>query len=225
LITAGTVARTTRRFFQNLLLALALARRLFGSGDGRVGSGGALVTLSLAIALALRSALFFALVGSAITLGSLPGSPLPGGLLARGGTVAGVGSGRTEPAFTALDQAAAAAMGTPALTQESLTGRGRVRIVEAVHGRVYSLVVKSRGEGSDFPPRRLHTRRSGSPGRGVRCRSVACGGPACRDAGIVKNGKEMGANPAINRSRIGSSGSAKVAQFLTATDTCRCRRP
>jgi len=61
---------------RNYVWALALARGLLG--------GGALLTLTLAIALALLTTLLLALVAGTITLGGLPAAPGTGGLAAGG---------------------------------------------------------------------------------------------------------------------------------------------
>jgi hypothetical protein len=76
LITARTIAGAARSFLRNHVWALALAGGLLG--------GVGLLTLTLAIALALLTTLLLALVAGAITLGGVPATPLPGSLAAGG---------------------------------------------------------------------------------------------------------------------------------------------
>ena len=158
MVAAGSIARATGTFFRHGVWALALG---LGLGLGLRGDGLSL-TLSLAIALALVASSLLAVVTGTITLGGPPAAPPTGLLLAVGGTVASLGPSGDEPAFAVLDQAAPAAMRTPADAQESLTRREKVGIVEGAHGRECTPRVKSRGEGAIFPPRRIRCRRSGS---------------------------------------------------------------
>jgi hypothetical protein len=121
LVAAGSVARAAGNFFRRGVWALALGRGLRWDG--------LCLTLSLAIALTLVASALLAVVAGAVTLGGLPASPLTGSLLAVGGTVPRLGPRGREPAFAALEQAAAAARRTPAATQESLTRRTALGIV------------------------------------------------------------------------------------------------
>jgi hypothetical protein len=80
-----------------------------------------LATLALAIALALVTPALLAVVGGTVALGRPPAPPVTGGPLAGQGAVAGLGTGRVEPALTALEEAAAATMRVGAGARESLT--------------------------------------------------------------------------------------------------------
>jgi len=176
------------------------------------------MTLSLAMALALVPSALLTVVAGAVTLSGPPASPATGSLLAVGGTVPGLGPAGDEPAFAALEKAATAAMRTLAGAQESLTRRTGLGIVQGAHGRQCSLVVKSRGEVAIFPPRRLRCRRSGSGKRRYVSISLpSVGHPRHYETKISLN-SENGAKTAIDRWRFGSLGSAKVAQFQTASD-------
>jgi hypothetical protein len=121
-VAAGSVARAAGNFFGRGVWALAYGLGLWGDS--------LCLTLSIAMALALVPSALLAVVAGAVTLGGLPASPLTGSLLAVRGTVARLGPGGSEPAFAALEQAAATAtMRTPAATQESLTRRTGLGIV------------------------------------------------------------------------------------------------
>ncbi len=95
---------------------------LLALGRGLRGNDGCL-TLSCTIALALVASALLAVIAGAVTLGGLPATPGTGSLLAVGGAIARLGTGRGEPTFAALEQTDAAALQTPAAAQESLTRR------------------------------------------------------------------------------------------------------
>ena len=128
-VAAGAVARAVRKILRNCGWALALGR-----GRPR-GNRCAALVLPLPIALALVAAALLAVVGGAVALGGPPAPPVAGGPLAGRGAVTGLGARRVEPAFTALEQAATAAVRVGAGARESLTGRRAVGILQQAHGR------------------------------------------------------------------------------------------
>jgi hypothetical protein len=155
LVAAGAVAGTVPGIVRIVGWALALG--------GWPGSGAILpLLLALSVVLALVAAALLALDAGTVTLGSPPAPPAACLPLTGRRTVACLGPGRDEPAFTALEQTAARTRRVWPGAAESLTGRrGKVGRGWA-HGRDCSRVVKSWGEACDFPPRRLGLLRSGS---------------------------------------------------------------
>jgi hypothetical protein len=129
LIAAGAVARAIRSIFGNGRWALALGRcRTAANGRG--------LLLALPIAPTLRLPTPFAVRAGAITLGRPPAAPAPRRLLTGRAAIARLGTARTEPALTALEQTAAAAERlTAGLAKESLTATAVAGKVKRAHGR------------------------------------------------------------------------------------------
>jgi hypothetical protein len=154
LVAARAVAGTAPGIVRIVGWALALGQRLCSSGS--------LLLLALPVALALVAAALLALGAGTVTLGGPPASPAASFALTVRRTVACLGPGGDEPAFAVLEQTAARARRVWPGAAESLTWR-RSKVGRGwAHGRDCSRVVKSWGEGCDFPPRRLGLLRSGS---------------------------------------------------------------
>ena len=181
MVATGAVAGASRRIWCQGGWALALGRGRRGGPD---------TAPALAIALALGLSALLAVVGAAVTPGGPPAPPVTRRLTAGVGAVTGLGPGGPEPAFAALEQAAAAAVGTAADRPASLTGTVAAGILRWAHGRVCSRAVKSRGGGGNSLPRRLEA-LSGL-GRGSPLTSSLPGFNGSRH-------NEQGAKTAINR--------------------------
>jgi len=129
LVAAGAVTGTTRKIFGNFACALALGR-----GRAADLQGGPLLTLPITPTLRLPTLL--AVRTGAITLGSPPAPPVPRRLLTGRTAIACLGTSGTKPAFTALQQTAAAAERLPAdRPEESLTPTAVAGKVKGAHGR------------------------------------------------------------------------------------------
>ena len=149
LVAAGTIAGTLAGIFLSSGWALALGR-------WRLGRGAQLaLPLTHAVPLALLPATFLAVPAGAIALAGPPTPPAAGRLLTPRTAIATLRTRRPEPAFTVLEQAPPATVGTVSAERAFLTWpRKRGKLLRA-HGRECSRVVKSRGEVVSFPPRRL----------------------------------------------------------------------
>ena len=149
LVAAGTVARALARIFRSRGWALALGRR-------RVGRGGQLsLALTRAVTLTLLPATCLAVPAGAVALASPPTPPAAGRLLTGHAAIATLRVRGLEPAFTALEQAPPATVGTVSAERAFLTSPRKLGKLLRAHGRDCSRVVKSRGEVVSFPPRRL----------------------------------------------------------------------
>lgn len=172
------------------------------------------LTSALARTSGLVAAVFLAVLGRPIALPGHPGAPASRGVLASRATVAGLGLARQEPAVTPLEQAAAATR-VPTVRAGWLTRQQRPGKLETAHGRSCSRAVRRReGDASRRPFAPITgTAVVGNPT--ARTLQITCT-DAClpRREGL----EEERANNAIDRSRNGSTGSAKMAHFLTAAD-------
>ena|ERR1700730_2782333 len=149
LVAARTVARALAGICRGRGWALALGWR-------RVGRGRQLaLPLTHAVTLTLRAAPFLAVLAGAVALAGPPTPPAAGRLLTGHAAIATLRARGPEPAFAALEQAAPAAVGTVSAERASLTRPRKVEKLLRAHGRQRSRVVKSRGEVTSFPPRRL----------------------------------------------------------------------
>jgi hypothetical protein len=152
LVAAGPVARALARIariFPGRGCALALARRFFARRRQLT------LPLSLTIALTLLAATFLAVLAGAVALAGPPTPPAPGCLLTDYAAIVAARLRGPEPAFTALEQAAPAAVGTVPAQTLCLTRPRKAGKLLRAHGRQHSRAVKSRGEVVSFPPRRL----------------------------------------------------------------------
>jgi len=129
LVTAGSVARASRKILRNCGWALALGR--WRVRDGQCAA----LTALLAIALTLDTPALLAVVSGAVTLSGPPAPPATGRPLASRGTITGLGAGRAEPALASLEEATTAAVRMGAGAGESLTQRGFAGILQRAHGR------------------------------------------------------------------------------------------
>jgi hypothetical protein len=149
LVAAGTVAGTLARIFGSSGWALALGPRQLGPG------GQLALLLTGTVTLTLRAATFLAMLAGAVALAGAPTPPPAGRLLTVRAAVAGLRPRGPKPAFAALEQAPPATVGTAAAERAFLTWPRKAAKLLRAHGRECSRVVKSRGEGISFPPRRL----------------------------------------------------------------------
>ena len=121
-----------------------------GGGVVRFGERRSLAA-SLARASGLVAAALSAVLGSPIALPGHPATPTSSGVLASGATVTSLRPARQEPAFTPLEQAAAAA-GMPSTRAGWLTRQQRRGKLKLAHGRSCSRAVRRReGDASRRP--------------------------------------------------------------------------
>jgi hypothetical protein len=149
LVAAGTVAGPLVGIFPSSGWALALGRR-------RIGRRGQLaLALTRAVTLTLLAAPFLAVLAGAVASAGPPTLPPAGRLLTAHAAIATLRARGPKPAFTVLEQAPPAAVGTAAAERAFLTWPRKAGKLRRAHGRKRSRVVKSRGEVVSFPPRRL----------------------------------------------------------------------
>jgi len=124
-------------------------------------------------------------VGSGpIPLSGEPAAPAASGVLTGWATVAGLGSPGQEPAFTSLEQAAAAG-GMPAVRTGGLTRHQGVGRLGTAHGRACSRAVRRRGGGA--------SRRHSAPTAGmarVGDRAARTRQISCRDSCLPRRERE-----------------------------------
>jgi hypothetical protein len=149
LVAAGPIARPLAGIFRSTGWALALGRRQISR------SGQLALALTHTVPLALLPATFLAVPAGAIALASPPTPPAAGRFLTGHAAIATLRARWPEPAFTVLEQAPPAPVGTVSAQRTFLTWPRKVEKLLRAHGRECSRVVKSRGEVVSFPPRRL----------------------------------------------------------------------
>ena len=238
-VTAGPVARQAGDFFGDFGWALThggggdvrgwLAgqrwlgvdggrRRVAGGGVVRVGERGSLAA-ALARASGLVAAMVLAVWGRPIALPGHPAAPASRGGLAGRATVTSLGPARQEPTFTPLEQAATAA-GVPSARRGWLTRHQCLGKLETAHGRSRSRAVRRREGDTSRRPFAPTAWTAVVGNRTARTLQITCT-DSCLPSQEGWAGRK-GAKAAIDRSRNGSTGSAKVAHFLTAADTWAC---
>src|SRR5271166_5176439 len=147
----------------------------------------------------------------------MPDSPALCGNLASCAAITSLGPRGQKPAFTTFEQAPAAT-GVPTAGAGWLTGQQRVGKLETAHGRYCSRAVRRREGGTSRRHLALNDSAScrAQPSDTNQSDYLPC-------ITLARDGRIGGARDivAIDQSRNGSGGSAKMAQFLAAANTSR----
>jgi hypothetical protein len=196
-LTHGGGGDVRGRIGEERRLGFAGRWRGFAVRGGVIGvRGRGTLTAALARPSGLVAAMLLAVGCRPIASPGHPAAPASRGALAGRATVAGLGSARQEPAFTSLEQAAAAG-GMPPVRTGGLTrhqGGGRLG---TAHGRVCSRVVRRREGGT--------SRRHSAPTAGmtrVGDRAARTRQISCRDSCLPRRERDGGAKAAIGRWRL-----------------------